>query len=53
MGRSMIGGGDGAFVAEIAASLPTCRLGVMEELKSSKNPSKEKEEGRDLISQEN
>ena len=53
MGRLMIGRGDGASVAEVAASLPAHRLGAMEELKSSENPSEGKEEGRDLISEEN
>ena len=37
MGRSMIGGGEAASVAEVVASLPACLLGVIEELKSSKN----------------
>ena len=37
MGRSMTRGGEGPFVAETAASLPTRLLGVMEELKSSEN----------------
>ena len=50
MGRSMIGGGEGASVAEVAASLPTRCLGGMEELRSSENPSEGEEEGRDLIS---
>ena len=53
MGRSMIGGGESASVAEVAASLPARRLGAIEELKSSENLSKGKEEGRDLISEEN
>ena len=29
MGCSMIGGGEGASVAEVAASLPACRLGAI------------------------
>jgi len=29
MGRSMTGGGEGASIAEVAASLPTRRLGAM------------------------
>jgi len=29
MGRSMTGGGEGASVAEVAASLPARRLGAM------------------------
>jgi len=37
MGRSMTGGGEGASVAEIAASLPARLLGAMEELSSSEN----------------
>ena len=53
MGRLMTRGGEGASVAEVAASLPAHRLGAMEELKSSENPSEGKEEGRDLISEEN
>ena len=53
MGRSMIGGGDGTFVAEVTASLPARRLGAMEELKNSENPSKGEEEGRYLISKKN
>ena len=34
MGHLMIGGGEGASVAEVAASLPAPLLGAMEELKS-------------------
>ena len=49
IGRSMTGGGEGASVAEVAASLPARHLGAMEELRSSENPS-EGEERRDLIS---
>ena len=37
MGHSMIGGGEGPSVTEVAASLPARFLGVMEELKSSEN----------------
>ena len=37
MGRSMTGEGEGASVAEIAASLPARLLGAMEELSSSEN----------------
>jgi len=33
----MTGGGEGASVAEVAASLPARLLGAMEELKSSVN----------------
>ena len=33
MRHSMIGGGESASVAEVAASLPACLLGAMEELK--------------------
>ena len=51
MGRSMTEGGEGTSIAEVAASLLVRRLGAMEELKSSENPSKGKEEGRDLISE--
>ena len=37
MGRLMTGGGEGASVTEVTASLPACRLGAMKELKSSEN----------------
>ena len=37
MGCSMIGGGEGPSIAEVASSLPACLLGAMEELKSSEN----------------
>ena len=44
MGHSMTGGGEGPSVAEVAASLPARLLGAMEELKSSENQTKKKEE---------
>ena len=44
MGRSMIGGGEGASVAEVAASLPAHLLGAMKELWSSENRNEEEEE---------
>ena len=44
MGRSMIGGGDGASVAEVAASLPARRLGAMKNWEVLKVWTKEKEE---------
>ena len=55
MGRSMIGGGEGASVAEVAASFPTRLLGAMEELKSSENLNEGEGEGeeRDLFLQKN
>ena len=53
MGRSMTGGGEGTSIAEVAASLHARLLVAMEELKSSENSSKGKEEGRDVISEEN
>ena len=37
MGRSMIGGGEGASVTEVAASFPARLLEAMKELKSSEN----------------
>ena len=49
MGRSMIGGGEGASVAEVAASLPARLLGAMEELKSSENLNEGEREERDLF----
>jgi len=51
MGRSMTEGGEGTSIAEVATSLLACRLGAMEELRSSENSSKGEEEGRDLISE--
>ena len=48
MGRSMIRGGEGPSVAEIAASLPAL-LGAIEELKSSENLNKREEGKRDLF----
>ena len=49
MGRSMIGGGEGASVAEVAASFPARLLGAMEELKSSENLNEGEEGERDLF----
>ena len=49
IGRSMTGGGEGASVAEVAASLPACRLGAMEELKSSENFNEGERGERDLF----
>ena len=49
MGRSMNGGGEGASVAEVAASLPARLLGVMEELKSSENLSEGEGGERDFF----
>ena len=37
MVRSMTGGGEGASIAEVAASLPARLLGAMKELRSSEN----------------
>ena len=48
MGRSMTGGGEGASVAEVDASLPARLLRAMKELKSSENLS-EREGERDLV----
>ena len=42
MGRSMIGGGEGASVAEVAASLPARRLGAMKNCEVLKIGMKEK-----------
>ena len=49
MGRSMTGGGEGASVAEVVASLPARFLGAMEELKSSENLNEEEEGERYLF----
>jgi len=43
MGLSMIGGGEGPSIAEVATSLPASLLGAMKELESSKISTKEKE----------
>ena len=48
MGRSMIGG-EGASVAEVAASLPARLLGAMEKLKSFKNLSEGEGGERDFF----
>ena len=50
MGRSMTGGGEGASVTEVAASLPARLLGAMKELWSSENWNEEEEE-RDSLSE--
>ena len=47
MGRSITGGGEGASVAEVAASLPARRLGAMKNcgvLKILKEKEEEKEQ---------
>ena len=49
MGRSMIGGGEGASVAEVTVSLPARLLGAMEELKSSENLNEGERGERDLF----
>ena len=49
MGCSMTGGGEGASIAEVAASLPARLLGAMEELKSSENLNEEEGGERDLF----
>ena len=50
MGRSMTGGGEGASIAEVAASLHARLLGAMKELWSSENQNEEEEE-RDSFSE--
>ena len=49
MGRSMTGGGEGASIAEVAASLPARLLGAMEELRSSENLNEGEGKERDLF----
>ena len=49
MGRSMTRGGEGASIAEVAASLPARLLGAMEELRSFENLNKGEGRKRDLF----
>ena len=49
MGHSMTGGGEGPSIAEIAAFLPACLLGAMEELTSSENLNEREREERNLF----
>ena len=49
MGCSMTRGGEGASIAEVAASLPARHLGAMEELKSSENLNEGERGERDLF----
>ena len=51
MGRSMTGGGEGASIAEVTASLPAHLLGAMKELRSSKNLNEG--EGREICFSKN
>ena len=50
MGRSLTREEEGASVAEVAASLPACLLGAMEELKSSENLKRRKKRRKILVS---
>ena len=50
MGRSMIRGGEGASVAEVAASLPARRLGAMKNCKVLKIRLRKKKRERERVS---